>query len=123
MQIGFEEIPDENASITPCEIHLSFSLILARTRSQVQVKEAISSSTIYSDIAPVSKESLKAARAALKKLDEADEERIRREAAQNALETFIYDTKDKLNNDEFGNCANGSELLMQFMSVRLPSRL
>ena len=74
---------------------------------QVTVKEPIESSTVFADMVPASAESLKAARAALKKLDDADEERIKREAAQNALETFIYDTKDKLNNDEFGSCATG----------------
>jgi len=76
---------------------------------QVTVKEMIESSTIYSDMKPVSAESVKTAKATLKKLDDADEERVKREAAQNALETFIYDTKDKLNNDEFGNCATDEE--------------
>ena len=81
------------------------------------VKEPIVSTTVFSDVAPVSTEALKAARAALKKLDDADEERIKREAAQNALETFIYDTKDKLNNDEFGSCATGTRHKMEVILV------
>ena len=76
---------------------------------QLLVKEPIVSTTVFSDVAPVSTEALKASREALKKLDDADEERVKREAAQNALETFIYDTKDKLNNDEFGSCATGKK--------------
>ena len=74
---------------------------------QVTVKEPIDSTTIYSDIKALSAESIKTAKVTLKKLEDADEERVKREAAQNSLETFIYDTKDKLNNDEFGSCATG----------------
>lgn len=76
---------------------------------QVTVKEPIDSSMTYKDIAPASDDAIKAAKKTLKKLDDADEERIKREAAQNSLETFIYDTKDKLNNDEFGSCATDEE--------------
>ncbi|XP_053408991.1 hypoxia up-regulated protein 1-like isoform X2 [Mercenaria mercenaria] len=73
------------------------------------VKENITTETSITDTKPPSKESLKASKKKLADLTAKDKEKKLLEKAKNELESFVYDTMDKLSQEMYERCSTEEE--------------
>lgn len=73
------------------------------------IREDIKFEAVDLDFPAISSSRLEEYRTKLVTLREREKEKRKRAAAINSLETFIFDTKDKLNQDEFIKCSTESE--------------
>lgn len=74
------------------------------------VKEKISTQEEQLGVLPLSKETLQEAFKKIQTLNEYDFQRNRREGALNALESYVFDTQNKLEESEFQSAATSEEI-------------
>jgi hypoxia up-regulated 1 len=72
-------------------------------------REDIKYELVDLDLLPLTKAQLEDYKVKLNALKEKEREKRKRAAAINSLETFIFDTKDKLQQDEFIKCSTEQE--------------
>ena len=73
------------------------------------MKESFKFDLVELDVAEMTKEMLNDSKSKLKTIKEKEKEKKSRAAAINALEAFIFDTRDKLEQDEFIKCSTEDE--------------
>ena len=79
------------------------------TQNLTILREDIKFEQVDLDLRQSTREQMDSCRAKLSTLKEKEKEKRKRSAAINSLETFIFDTKDKLGQEEFIKCSSESE--------------
>ncbi|XP_063217680.1 hypoxia up-regulated protein 1 isoform X1 [Bacillus rossius redtenbacheri] len=76
---------------------------------QLQIKEPIKASEEKLGVIPISDKQFQECAKKIEELNRFDEQKRRREAALNALESFVFDAQNKLNTEEFQAAATPEE--------------
>jgi len=105
-----EEKPLNNATLNATmTANETATLNATKTANLTILKEDVKFESVQIDLKPLEKQLFDDAVAKLQAIKEKEKEKRKRAMAFNSLETFIFDTRDKLNQEEFIKCSTEKE--------------